>query len=213
MSEFTVKTWSHGPHHQYKDSIVFLTWRLAFTLSAHIIKLFEQIKAMPGSAEFDPDLDIAKQKNAFLFTKFQDYDLALAKFRQPGFSLNEPRIAKLLRESFHHLDGRKYELHAWCVMSNHVHLLIRPVKDADDDYFLVSSIVQSIKRFTANRINRLLGREGRIWDDFYFDRIVRDGEDYENVVNYILMNPVKAGLVDNPRKWKDSFYNPRYLLG
>jgi len=186
---------------------------LAFTLPAQIIKLFEIITENQYKGELETDLELVKQKNTFLWQKFEDYDLALAQFRQTGFSLNEAGMAKILEDSFHHLDGRKYELHAWCVMSNHVHLLLRPLRDGEEGYFLISNLVQSLKRYTANRINKLLGRKGQFWDDHYFDRIIRDIENYENVVNYILMNPVKAGLVDSPQKWRDSYYNPKFLLG
>ena len=92
-------------------------------------------------------------------------------------------------------------------MSNHVHILIRALTDEDDNYHHISSIVQSLKRYTATQINRHLNKTGTVWDDFYFDRIIRNQKNYNNVVNYILGNPVAAGLVDEMEKWKDSYVN------
>jgi REP element-mobilizing transposase RayT len=157
------------------------------------------------------DIEYLKNHNDFLFQRFQDYDRELGKFTNPGFSLNEPNIAKIVSSAFRYFDDSKYELHAYCVMSNHVHVLLKVLKDETGDYFLISKIVQSLKRFTANEINKKLDRHGQVWDDFYFDRIIRDTKNYANVVNYIMMNPVAAGLVDDMEKWRDSYFNPKYL--
>ncbi|MDP2174196.1 MAG: transposase [Candidatus Cloacimonadaceae bacterium] len=213
MAELIDQHWSHGPHYQFSDSIIFLTWRLAFTLPKHLIALFEELKAETITDNNMQDLESQKNRNAYLFQRFQEYDLALAKFQNPGFSLNEPVLAKIVTEAFHHLDGKKYELHAYCVMSNHVHILIKALTDEAGKYYYVSNIVQSLKRYTANHINIALGKKGQIWDDFYFDRIIRNMSNYENVVNYILSNPFSAGLVEDMDKWRDSFFNPGYLMG
>jgi REP element-mobilizing transposase RayT len=211
MPELIDKHWSHGPHYQFSDSIIFITWRLAFTLPKHIIALFEELKTKALTDENKRDMEYLKNHNDFLLQRFQDYDLALGKFTNPGYSLNEPNIAKIVTSAFHFFDGSKYELHAYCVMSNHVHVLLKALKDETGDYFLISKIVQSLKRFTANEINKTLDKKGQVWDDFYFDRIIRNMKNYENVVNYILMNPVAAGLIDDVGKWRDSFFNPGYI--
>lgn len=208
MSEIVEAHWSHGPHYQFDDSIVFITWRLAFTLPAYIIALFRELSKHPEQAEHDAER--LRQDNAYLYQKFLDYDLALASYQNPGFSLNEPNIAELIKASFHSQDGLKYELHAYVLMSNHVHLLIRALTDADGKHYHISDIVQSLKRYTATQINRYLHRAGTVWDDFYFDRIIRNQKNYFNVVNYILRNPVTAGLVDDVEKWKDSYVNNSY---
>jgi REP element-mobilizing transposase RayT len=58
----------------------------------------------------------------------------------------------------------------------------------------IEQLVHSWKRFTARRINELLGREGALWQRDYFDRIVRDEGHFGNCVRYIRRNPEKAGL-------------------
>ena len=58
------------------------------------------------------------------------------------------------------------------------------------------------------RINRVLGRRGKLWQDDYWDRYIRDEAHYRKVVHYIESNPVKAGLVKTPEQWP--FSSARY---
>lgn len=209
MQELIDRHWSHGPHFQFNDSIEFITWRLAFTLPKHVIELFQELRTDPES--HNAEMELLKYNNAYLFQRFQEYDLALGKCISPGFSLNEPELAAIVTKAFHYFDGIKYELHAYCVMSNHVHILMKALRDDAGEHYHISKIVQSLKRYTANQINSLLGKSGQVWDDFYFDRIIRNRENYENVVYYILANPLAAGLVDDMQKWRDSFLNIEYM--
>jgi REP element-mobilizing transposase RayT len=208
MSELNIRYWSHGPHYQFEDSIVFITWRLAGTLPAHIMDLFRQLRSADSEQENDRDLKRIQRENARLFNLYQDYDLELANWNDPGFSLNDEALAPIVTGAFQFYARVKYELHAYCVMSNHVHILIRALRDENGDLNRVSDLVRSMKSFTAHEINKVLQRRGQLWDDFHFDRVIRDARNYDNVVRYILMNPVAAGLVDKPEQWRDSFFDP-----
>ena len=210
MDHKLIRYWSHGPHYQFTDSIIFLTWRLAFTLPKHVLKLFSELSETPHSDENEWTKAQLERNNAHLFQKFLDYDAELGRFENPGFSLNESGISKIVRAAFHYHAGKKYELHAYCVMPNHVHLLLRAVKKSSDEYHHVADIVKSLKSYTALEINKQLGKEGQVWDHFYFDRVVRDLRNYENVVQYILLNPVKAKLVEKKEDWRDSYFDPKY---
>jgi putative transposase len=77
-------------------------------------------------------------------------------------------------------------------MANHVHLLITPRVE-------VSKAMHSLKRFTARKSNRILTLTGPFWQDESYDHLVRDEVEFRRIVNYIEMNPVKAGLVTTPR--------------
>ncbi|MBI2825696.1 MAG: transposase [Planctomycetia bacterium] len=81
-------------------------------------------------------------------------------------------------------------------MPNHVHSLFTPV-----DGYSLSSILQSWKSFTANRANAELKRAGAFWQDDYFDRYVRDYEQFDQTLWYIAHNPVSAGLCSAPSDW------------
>ncbi|MDB2685982.1 hypothetical protein N9Y42_02115 [Mariniblastus sp.] len=145
--------------------------------------------------------------------------------------LGHPAIAKIIRENLHHHNGTLYQLLSWCVMSNHVHILIQPfeysslpdsfdasakdfvcsdeVADADSP---LSRIMHSLKSYTANEANRVLGRQGTFWQRESYDHWVRDLDELQRIVDYIRMNPVKAGLCANPNDWVFSSAYDRYVL-
>ncbi len=110
--------------------------------------------------------------------------------------LARPEIGALVQQALRHFDGNRYFLHAWCVMPNHVHVLVTPLKG-----FSLSSLVHSWKSFTAKAINSALGREGTVWFEEYFDRAIRDEAHFSAAKDYIEDNPVKAGLCAAPGDW------------
>ena len=110
--------------------------------------------------------------------------------------LHDKRIASLVQAALLHFDGDRYGLHAWVVMPNHVHALIT----AADDHSL-PDIVHSWKSYTANRANRLLGRQGDFWHRDYYDRYIRDDRHYAATVAYIEANPARANLCAYANKW------------
>lgn len=110
--------------------------------------------------------------------------------------LRDPRIGRLVENALLYFDGERYRTIAWVVMPNHVHALIEMIEGHP-----LRSIVHSWKSYTANKANQLLGRGGRFWFPEYFDRYIRDERHFANAVQYIHMNPVKAGLVEDPEDW------------
>src|SRR5579863_7137316 len=92
-------------------------------------------------------------------------------------------------------DWGLYELHAWVVMSNHVHVLLTPHKAVED-------VTRSVKKTSARRANLILSRTGRpFWQDESYDHWVRDAKEFERIAGYIEWNPVRAGLVKRPEDW------------
>ncbi|MCC6537414.1 MAG: transposase [Bryobacterales bacterium] len=112
--------------------------------------------------------------------------------------LQIPEIAGVVAGEVLRADG--YELHEWVVMSNHVHMLITP-KDR------LSRIMQRIKGRTAVEANRMLGTAGPFWQHESFDRLVLNGAEFRRIGRYIEGNPVKAGVVDDPRlfRWSSAW--------
>ncbi|MBL9151913.1 MAG: transposase [Verrucomicrobiales bacterium] len=86
-------------------------------------------------------------------------------------------------------DETRYRLHAWIVMPNHVHVLVTLAEEAK-----LENEVGAWKSISARRINRLLGQSGAVWQEDYFDRLVRDRDHFANCVRYIRRNPEKARL-------------------
>jgi len=110
--------------------------------------------------------------------------------------LNQPECAKLVVDAWKHFDRERYHLHAWVVMPNHVHLIVQMLGN-----HALSDAIESWKRYTATRINRLLGRKGAFWQEDYWDRYVRDEIHFKNAVAYVHENPVKAGLIQKAEDW------------
>lgn len=111
-------------------------------------------------------------------------------------ALQKSEHAQIVVDAWRHFDADRYRLHAWVVMPNHVHVIVEMLAD-----HALSDAVESWKRFTATRINRLLERKGRFWMEDYWDRYIRDDAHYRNAVAYVHENPMKAGCVGRPEDW------------
>jgi REP element-mobilizing transposase RayT len=121
-------------------------------------------------------------------------DRLLDNARTGPLYLQRPEIAAMMLNAIRYREEplRHYQLHAYVVMANHVHLLITPFVD-------VSKLMQSLKRFTARKANEMLGLAGQpFWQDESYDRAVRNEAEFQRIVRYIEWNPVKAGLVTTP---------------
>jgi putative transposase len=111
--------------------------------------------------------------------------------------LVQPEIAEIVSGSIHiGVQLSHYDLHAWVIMPNHVHLLITP-------RIAPSRLLQSLKGATSRECNRLLGRTGEpFWQKESYDHWVRSDQELERIQRYIEWNPVKAGLVSKMEDWR-----------
>ena len=117
--------------------------------------------------------------------------------------LSRPEIAQVVTDSIRYAESnlRHYNLHAWVVMSNHVHLLLDPLVEP-------AVFVNTLKSFTARRANILLDRTGApLWQREYFDHWLRSRSEFDETVACIETNPVRAGLVEKPEefRWSSGF--------
>ena len=80
--------------------------------------------------------------------------------------------------------------YAYVVMPDHLHWLFQLQKRNS-----VSSVVRRIKGGSAYRINKMRGRRGSIWQSGFHDRLIKSEESLETVGNYVIHNPVRAGMV------------------
>ena len=89
---------------------------------------------------------------------------------------------------------QRYQLHAYVVMPNHVHVLVTPK-------VVATRRLAPLKGFTAHQANELLGRHGQaFWQDESYDHLVRSEAEFDRIQFYIEENPVKAGLVSEPER-------------
>ena len=168
------------PHFDAAGFTQFITIRLAGSLPATI---FESLKFKLKT----------KQLNEIEY--HWQIEKALDLGTGPTF-LKDTRIAGLVARAILKFDGERYELHSWVVMPNHAHIMFTPINS-----FTVSSIMHSIKGFTAGEANKILGRSGRFWSPDYFDRFIRNRKHFMRAKKYIDDNPVKAGLCETPIEW------------
>ncbi len=164
------------------------------------------------------------------FKKFED---ALDGAATGPLWLKEEQVAKIVDEALRYRDGKVYRLDAFCIMPNHVHTVFAPFlteelarelagkaiqrkrnalngllpADADEDEIKVvlASIMQSLKGWTARQCNLALGRQGQFWQHESFDHVIRSQAEWERIVNYVMNNPVKAGLVGDQQSWRWSY--------
>ena len=85
------------------------------------------------------------------------------------------------------------------------------VRRADCTTYTVTNILRKLKWNTALRANKILGRTGAFWQDESYDRVIRNSEELDRTIEYVLTNPVKAGLCKDWHDWKWSFVKEGYI--
>jgi REP element-mobilizing transposase RayT len=180
----------HLPHWQPPNAVFFVTFRLKNSLPYEIIESLQAEKERAFRSVFDDQ------------HSFERWEEQLHKADFGPRWLAQPEIARIVQEAFHYRDGKVFDLHAYCIMSNHVHLVFEPLSTSEchSDVLPLYKILQSLKRHTARQANLVLGREGAFWQDESYDRVIRDQEEYTRIIQYVLQNPVKAGLVS---QWEE----------
>ncbi len=126
---------------------------------------------------------------------------AIAESSEPPLTLGacilrDAALAGIVRDALLHFDGRRYHLHAWCIMPNHVHAVVTPWGE-----HTLSEILHSWKSFTAHAINKARGTRGDVWERESFDHLLRSSESLCRFVDYVEQNPVEAGLCADPEQW------------
>jgi len=214
-----VKTFHRNylPHIRPIGATFFITMRLDDALPQHIVKglteAFEKektdiIEKYPNDHE-ERVYDASKRH-------FGKYDHQLDDKPYGECHLKNPDVAHIITEKLNTMDGHYFELQAYCVMPNHLHLLIDTSiqlagkhideSNLDDNYIQLNTTLKHFKGATGYNSNQALGRSGKFWQRDSYDHYVRDDREWNNVVNYILNNPVKAGLVQTSFDWQYSYY-------
>ena len=182
----------HGdklPHWQQGTVPCFITWRLADALPAsclHQLK-FEEHQWM---LRHPKPWDVHTQD-----LYYRTIGVKKETWLDNGFGrcvLRRPDIRGIVEGALRFGDSRTYGLLSYVIMPNHVHLLMVPNEETG-----LGKIMCSIKSYTASRINTLLGEQGALWQEKYWDRLIRSPAHGRRVVNYIRNNPVKAKLGKN----------------
>jgi len=226
----------HRPHIHPAGATLFVTYRLAGSIPQSTIRVYNAQKDWienelirlrkeargTQAAETQEHIKRIEQFHREWFAKFED---SLHKAKSGPMWMRDDRVAAKVAESVKRLDGDSYVLDAFCVMSNHVHSVFKPLlseaelsESLDDNGHLtflckhsgLSRIMQSLKGRTARECNLALSRSGQFWEHESFDHVVRPGR-LSATVRYVLTNPVKAGLVKDWREWRWSYCRKELL--
>jgi len=165
------------PHFDVPGVVQFISFRLADSLPQE------------RRHEWDPILLIEDQRDSR--TRLEEYlDLG-----HGACELAIPAIAQRMENILLFDDNRRCRLLAWVIMPNHVHVLVEIWTTP------LGKLVQCWKKLVTDFVNARLHRTGQWWQEDYFDRYMRDDAHFQKTVHYIEWNPVKAGLVKEPKEW------------
>ena len=184
------------PHWHVPNGIYFVTFRLADSLPRYVEeRLAEMRKALRSAREDRHDGVEARRVERAIFKVTED-DLDIHRGK---CWLRNSEVAVMVQSALDYGDGNAYEMVAMALMPNHVHVVFR-LADAELD-----AVIKQWKSFTSHRANKMLGRSGRFWQADYFDVLMRDSEQLQRTVTYVLNNPAKAGLENWPytRSWPE----------
>ncbi|MBI1901808.1 MAG: hypothetical protein HYS13_11945 [Planctomycetia bacterium] len=213
------------PHWYVPGAAHFVTFRLADTLPLAIIERLERRREEMLRRRPAAGISQSEHRARVHNLLFAEYDNFLDKPSRVEW-LRDARVAAKMRTSLYFHHSGLYYLLAYCVMPNHVHVLLQPIEPAGtsqreftdqpvgefgDSKSRLAKIMHSLKSYTAHEANRILRRSGSFWQPESYDHRVRDEDELERIVHYIRANPVKAGLVRRPQDWYFCSCQDRFL--
>ena len=174
------------PHIEFPGQVQAITFRLNDSVPTRVVR--QWIAEIAGQPRFPTPEQRALALRRRI-TTFEDAGHGICH-------LADPRVAGAVEATLLHGDGNAYALLAWCIMPNHVHVVVEPMAGVS-----LHSIIQAWKSISARRANILLGRTGPFWMREYYDRYIRDDAHLEAAIRYAENNPVDAGLCTRPEDW------------
>jgi len=220
----------HLPHYQPPKATYHIVFRLAGSLPEAVIELLrlEREQAERAIEKTKDENERNRLMREHRWSYFQRFDALLDGNSTGPHWLKEPTVASIVKEALHYRDGKEYDLLAYCIMPNHVHVVFtvgrsgtpsteqnNRAKGRNDiptyNAKPMFRILQSLKRHTARKCNAILKRSGPFWQDESYDHLVRDDNELERTIWYVLNNPVDAELVDSWEKWPWTYVKPESL--
>jgi len=185
----------HLPQEIPEGFPIFLTWNLKGALPQQVMEMLrlerDRLERQSHRAgETRKERKIREDKLIFAMA-----DRYLDGTAEGPLHLKDPNAAKIVEDSILFGVAERYDLFAWCVMANHVHVLWKP-------HWELKEITQGIKGYTAYQINGLQKARGRVlWQDESYDHWARDEDEMLRIIQYIENNPVVAHLCKRPEDW------------
>jgi putative transposase len=167
----------HLPHWIPDRVPVFVTWRLAGTLPR------------PAPAVLYADDSPGR--------RFLAHDRALDRATSGPDWLKDPRVARMIVEALEYGESKRqsYELRAYVVMPNHVHVIWEPKSP-------MPGILKWLKGTTAHRAKTILKLDAKFfWQEESYDHWIRSDVELQRIIRYVESNPVSAGLARSIEDW------------
>ncbi|MDQ6656596.1 MAG: class I tRNA ligase family protein [Verrucomicrobiota bacterium] len=201
--ELLVRRGSHLPHWTQDGATYAVNFRLVDSLPETVLQEWQHERRELSRIAAERGEALPAPEQARLDAAFSEKVEAYLDAGRGECWLRDPRIAELIRDALLHFDGDRYELAAWCVMPNHVHVIVQPKAGHQ-----LSDILHSWKSFTASRANQLLERDGAFWQAESYDRLIRTEEGLRRQIRYAWENPESAGLGEWPWRGRGIGFQP-----
>jgi REP element-mobilizing transposase RayT len=184
MTELDIRTGGDLPHWEQISVWCFVTFRLADALPRAVV---DEMREERERWRRTHDLkNLSRAELAEYHRLFSERYEDLLNAGRGSCALRDPKNADIVHSALRFFDGQRYVLDDYVVMPNHVHILVKPLAGHG-----LADILHSWKSFTANRINRQLGRAGQFWQHESYDHIVRNESAMQAIRHYIRENPKK----------------------
>ncbi|MDO9578731.1 MAG: transposase [Candidatus Cloacimonadales bacterium] len=199
------------PHYQPENGVFFITTCLANSLPPKKLKEIKEKKN-----DFEQMLkQVSKSQKIIVLQEFhnryfKDFDDFLDSQRNNCW-LSQADLRNIIIENLFYWNNLKYYLFAFCIMPNHVHIILKPKLKSSCSYESLSDIMFSMKSYTANECNKILDRNGSFWLHESYDHYIRNADEFDYYVDYVQQNPVKAGLIKKWSDWKGNWIAENYL--
>lgn len=207
------------PHYQPEGADFHVVFRLAGSLPLEVVESLrrENEESKRRIAAIQNHNERRESYSLHQTEHFKKFDALLDEAASGPRWLAEPGVSDIVAEALHKPDGSRYDLFAFTIMSNHVHVVFQHLPVAGDSsrsemdrakarnttaQYVVTDILRLIKGSTAYECNKILDRNGAFWQHESYDHVIRDAAELERTIRYVLLNPVKAKLVDDSWAWK-----------
>ncbi|MEZ6141501.1 MAG: HsdR family type I site-specific deoxyribonuclease [Zavarzinella sp.] len=186
-----IRQGAYLPHWTREGAVYAVTFRLGDSLPQSVLLAWKKERDAIVNRSIEMNRQLTQEEERRIDQLYSEKIESHLDVGNGKCWMQQPEIAELVERSLKHFDGVRYRLLAWCVMPNHVHVVVKPNPGNS-----LSEITHSWKSFTGTEANRQLARKGVFWQKESYDHIIRDVDDLEHAICYVLDNPRKAGLTD-----------------
>lgn len=200
------------PHFQQPGQAYFVTWSLKDAIppkslddySNQLRTIVSNLRISKDNNDDENTIAVLKMQYSTIRRKYiKAFDDLLHLQTKSVIDLSKDKNTKSVLSALEYWDGLQLENYAICVMNNHVHWVFRLFDNNESGQpVYLQDILQSVKRFSANKINANEGLKGSVWQKENWDTTIRDEQHLYRAIEYTINNPVEAGLVSDWKQWK-----------